>query len=126
LVVLNAILRAFFDPVASALVADLETGEHRIAAFSLQRVGVNIGWVLGTSAIAPLIAFHLPYGYLFYASALVTLLAAASMVFTPVNTMFPATLPAAVTLIALRALSLRRRSAVAALVSQSAVSEATA
>ena len=61
-----------------------------------------------------------------HAAALVTLLAAASMLFTPVNTMFPATLPAAVTLIALRALSLRRRSAVAALVSQSAVSEATA
>jgi hypothetical protein len=61
-----------------------------------------------------------------HAAALVTLLAAVSMVFTPVNTMFPATLPAAVTLIALRALSLRRRPAVAALVSPAAVSEAAA
>ena len=39
LVVLNAMLRAFFDPVASAMVADLAGGEHRIAAFSLQRIG---------------------------------------------------------------------------------------
>jgi hypothetical protein len=37
------------------------------------------------------------------------------MVLTPINTMFPATLPAAVTLIALRALNLRRRPAVTAL-----------
>ena len=61
-----------------------------------------------------------------HAAALVTLLAAVSMVLTPVNTMFPATLPAAVTLIALRALDLRRRPAVAALVSPAAVSEAAA
>lgn len=67
-----------------------------------------------------------------HAAALVTVLAAASMVVTPVNTMFPATIPAAVTLIALRTLSFLRRPAVAALrsqsalTSQSAVGEATA
>jgi len=55
-----------------------------------------------------------------HAAALVTLLAAASMVFTPVNMMFPATVPAAVTLIALRALNLRRRPAVTTLTPQPA------
>ncbi len=76
LCVLNGILRAFFDPVASAMVADLAPGERRIAAFSLQRIGVNIGWVLGTSTIGFTAVLHINYGDLFYASAFVTLLAA--------------------------------------------------
>jgi hypothetical protein len=42
------------------------------------------------------------------------------MVFTPVNMMFPATVPAALTLVALRALNLRRRPAVTTLTPQSA------
>ena len=75
LIVLNAVLRAFFDPVASAMVADLTTGESRIAAFSLQRIGVNIGWVAGTSSLALTAVFHIPFGQLFYASAVVTLVA---------------------------------------------------
>lgn len=44
-----------------------------------------------------------------YAAALVSVLAAASLILTPVDTLFPATAPAAVTLIALRALGLPRR-----------------
>ena len=76
LCVLNGILRAFFDPVASAMVADLAAGEHRIAAFSLQRIGVNIGWVFGTTALGFTRALHMTFGHLFYASAVVTLLAA--------------------------------------------------
>ena len=43
------------------------------------------------------------------AAALVTLLAAVSILLTPVNTMFPATIPAAVTLLALRSMGLPRR-----------------
>jgi hypothetical protein len=43
------------------------------------------------------------------AAALVTVLAGASTLLTPVNTMFPATIPAAVTLIALRSMGLPRR-----------------
>jgi hypothetical protein len=43
------------------------------------------------------------------AAALVTLLAGASLLLMPVNSMFPATLPAAVTLIALRFVGLPRR-----------------
>jgi MFS family permease len=75
LVILNGILRAFFDPVASAMVADLSRGEHRVAAFSLQRIGVNIGWAMGTIAPALLPGGGLAYGYLFYVSAVITLLA---------------------------------------------------
>jgi MFS family permease len=76
LCVLNGILRAFFDPVASAMVADLATGERRIAAFSLQRIGVNIGWAFGTMTLVFTRTFHIAYGQMFYASAVVTLLAA--------------------------------------------------
>ncbi len=76
LCVLNGILRAFFDPVAAAMVADLATGEHRIAAFSLQRIGVNIGWAFGTMALGLTKTLHIKFGHLFYASAAVTLFAA--------------------------------------------------
>ncbi|HEX2659239.1 MAG TPA: MFS transporter, partial [Polyangia bacterium] len=75
LFVLNAVLRAFFDPVASAMVADLAAGEHRIAAFSLQRFGLNIGWVLGSASVGITNALHLAYGQVFYISAGITLVA---------------------------------------------------
>ena len=55
-----------------------------------------------------------------HAAALVTVLAAASLLLTPVNTMFPATIPAAVTLIALRTIGLPRRPGVTALAPQPA------
>jgi len=82
LCILNNVLRGFFEPVASAMVADLSRGEHRIAAFSLQRIGVNIGWALGTIAPALLPGGEVAYGRLFYGSAVVTLLAtgAASLI----------------------------------------------
>lgn len=73
LCVLNSMLRGFVDPVASAMVGDLASGEHRIAAFSLQRIGVNIGWALG-AFLSPVL--HIPFGHLFYVSAAVTLVAA--------------------------------------------------
>jgi MFS family permease len=75
LVVLNSMLRGFFDPVASAMVADLSAGPHRIAAFSLQRIGVNIGWALGSLAPGISRALDLPFGQLFYVSAVITLVA---------------------------------------------------
>jgi MFS family permease len=76
LCILNGVLRAFFDPVASAMVADLSAGEHRIAAFSLQRIGVNIGWAFGTMALGFTRTLHVSFGHLFYISAAVTLVAA--------------------------------------------------
>jgi MFS family permease len=73
LVVINNMLRAFFDPVANALVADLAPPEQRVAAFSLQRVGTNVGWAAG-----PAVGFlggHLSYSALFYLSVPVCLAA---------------------------------------------------
>jgi MFS family permease len=74
LVVLNAVLRAFFDPIAAALVADLVAPEGRVSAYSLQRVGINIGWATGPAVAA--LAGSTPYPVLFFASAPLTLLAA--------------------------------------------------
>jgi MFS family permease len=70
LIVCNAILRAFFDPVASALVADVTPPERRVAAFALQRMGVNIGWAVGPAATG-----LASYSTLFYVAAALTLLA---------------------------------------------------
>jgi MFS family permease len=84
LMIANGMLRAFFDPVANALVADLAPPEQRVAAFSLQRVGVNIGWSLGTASHA-LAAYHV----LFYWAAgitLVAMLAVATIVEPPRST----------------------------------------
>ena len=53
LTVANAVLRGFFDPVAAALVADLAPPELRVAAYSLQRVGINIGWAAGPAVAGP-------------------------------------------------------------------------
>lgn len=74
LTVMNAVLRGCFDPVAAAMVADLAPPELRVAAYSLQRVGINLGWAAGP-AVAGL-AGDVPYSTLFYASAPLTLLSA--------------------------------------------------
>jgi MFS family permease len=71
LVVANAILRAFFDPVANALVVDLSPREQRVAAFSLQRVGINVGWTLGPASVA-----LASFSHLFYIAAGLTVLSA--------------------------------------------------
>lgn len=55
-----------------------------------------------------------------WAAALVTVLAAASLILTPADTLFPATLPAAVTLLAFRALGFLRRRTVKSLTPQPA------
>jgi MFS family permease len=73
LCVSNGVLRAFFDPVATALVADLEPAERRVTAYSLQRVGINLGWAAGPAVAA--IAAGTSYATLFYASVPVTLFA---------------------------------------------------
>jgi predicted MFS family arabinose efflux permease len=73
LIVLNSALRAFFDPVASALVADLCAPEQRVAAFSLQREGINVGWALGNASAA--LASFVSYGALFFVAGPATLLA---------------------------------------------------
>jgi MFS family permease len=73
----NGILRGFFEPLATALVADLAPAARRVAAYSLQRVGLNVGWAAGPAIAA--LAAGVGYAYLFYASAPLTLLAAAAV-----------------------------------------------
>jgi MFS family permease len=74
LTVMNAVLRGFFDPVATALVADLAPPASRVAAYSLQRVGVNLGWATGLGVATA--AAGISYPVLFYASVPLTLLSA--------------------------------------------------
>jgi MFS family permease len=77
LVVLNSVLRGFFEPLAIALVADLVPPANRVAAYSLQRVGLNVGWALGPALVW--MAAGANYSQLFFASAPFTLLAAAGL-----------------------------------------------
>jgi MFS family permease len=74
LIVANAVLRAFFDPIANALVADLTPPEQRVAGFSLQRVGINIGWSIGAASHG-----LAAYSTLFYWAAGITLAAMAAL-----------------------------------------------
>lgn len=82
LTVANSVLRSFFEPVAHALVADLSPPEKRVAAYSLQRVGINLGWGLGP-AIAALLGGH-GYAALFFWSVPVTILATIGVAAIPV------------------------------------------
>ena len=74
LTVANAMLRGCFEPAASALVADLAPPQSRVAAYSLQRVGLNVGWAAGPAIAA--LAAGVSYAQLFYAAAPLTLLSA--------------------------------------------------
>src|SRR5262249_28861653 len=75
LIVLNAVLRAMFEPAASAAVTELAGPELRTAAFGLQRIGINLGWALGPALGGTLAAAH-SYGTLFFFAAAVMLAAA--------------------------------------------------
>jgi len=83
LCVANGVLRGFFDPVASAMTADLSTGEQRVAAFSLQRVGLNIGWAAGPAVGALAQRLGVSYAQLFYLAAPVTLVSALALARIP-------------------------------------------
>ncbi|HVV81527.1 MAG TPA: MFS transporter [Kofleriaceae bacterium] len=67
--VASSSLRGCFEPVAYALVADLVKPEDRVAAYGLQRMGTNLGWAAGP-AVGALLATVMPYGAVFYVSAL--------------------------------------------------------
>jgi MFS family permease len=73
LIVSNGVLRALFEPAAAAAVTELAPPELRIAAFGLQRIGVNVGWALGP-ALGGAFA-HASYGAMFFFAAPMTLLA---------------------------------------------------
>jgi len=83
LIITNAALRAFFDPLANALVADFTPPEQRVSAFSLQRVGVNIGWSLGNATVFFAGTNPANFGTLFYWAAPITLLATLALIRVP-------------------------------------------
>lgn len=64
----SAMLRGCFEPVAYALVADVVRDEERISAFGLQRMGTNLGWAIGP-ALGGVLTLVLPYGAVFYVAA---------------------------------------------------------
>jgi MFS family permease len=63
--VVSASLRGGFEPVASAVVADVAPPDKRVAAFGLQRMGINVGWLIGPS-LGGLLATYFDYGYVFF------------------------------------------------------------
>ena len=77
LIVSNGFLRAQFEPAASAAVTDLAPPEARVAAYGLQRMGVNLGWAIGPALGAGLALFS--YGAMFFFAAPVTIFAAAAV-----------------------------------------------
>lgn len=72
--VITSGLRGCFEPVSYALVADVATADQRIAAFGLQRMGVNLGWAIGP-AMGGLLTIVMPYGAVFFIAAVGMLIA---------------------------------------------------
>ncbi len=66
--VASSALRGCFEPPAYALVADIARPDQRIAAFGLQRMGINLGWAVGPAA-GGLLAVVMPYGAVFFFAA---------------------------------------------------------
>jgi MFS family permease len=79
LAVCNGALRAFYDPIAWAIVADVSPREDRVAAFSVHRIGSSLGWVAGP--LFATIASDAQYGTMFYVCAPLTLLAPIAALF---------------------------------------------
>jgi MFS family permease len=46
-VTLLGLMAEIYRPAASALLADVVDGEHRVASFTLQRLAINLGWAIG-------------------------------------------------------------------------------
>ncbi len=80
LIVLNGILRAQYEPAASAAVTDSVAPERRVAAFGLQRMGLNFGWALGPmiggAAVGHGAGEASGYGALFFVAAGATIITA--------------------------------------------------
>jgi MFS family permease len=81
LCMVNGAMRAFYDPAASAVVAELCSRDERVAAFSLHRVGSSLGWAAGPLAVT--FAAEASYSAIFYVAAPLTLLAAGAVALIP-------------------------------------------
>jgi predicted MFS family arabinose efflux permease len=71
----SAVLRGIFEPVAYALVADIARPDQRVAAYGLQRMGTNLGWAIGP-AMGGLLAAVMHFGYVFFIAAAFLVVAA--------------------------------------------------
>lgn len=80
--VITSGLRGCFEPVSYALVADVAAADQRIAAFGLQRMGVNLGWAIGP-ALGGLLTLVMPYGAVFFIAAAGMLIA--TFVISPIQ-----------------------------------------
>lgn len=72
LLLASSLLGSMFDPASNAMVADIVGPGRRMEAYSLLRVGQNIGWTLGPLISGVMIVF-LPFSYLFAVAALTCL-----------------------------------------------------
>ena len=68
-IIVSASLRGGFEPVASAVIADLASPADRVAAFGLQRMGINLGWAVGP-ALGGLLASVIDYGLVFFCAVI--------------------------------------------------------
>lgn len=70
---LSAFAGRMFEPPSGAMIADITTGERRVEAYGLLRIGGNLGWALGPALGGFLAA--LSYASLFFVAAGVLLTA---------------------------------------------------
>jgi MFS family permease len=68
LLLVSSLLGSMFDPASNAMVADLVGAGRRMEAYSLLRVGQNIGWTLGPLISGIMIVFF-PFSWLFAVAA---------------------------------------------------------
>jgi len=70
---LSAFAGRMFEPPSGAMIADITTGERRVEAYGVLRIGGNLGWAIGPALGGFLAA--LSYASLFYVASGVLLLA---------------------------------------------------
>ncbi len=74
LLMVSSLMGSLFEPASNAMVADLVEPSGRLEAYSLLRVGQNVGWTLGPLIGGILATFS--YASLFVVTALTSLVAA--------------------------------------------------
>jgi len=100
-IIVSACLRGGFEPIASAVVADVAAPPDRVAAFGLQRMGINLGWAVGP-ALGGFLASVIDYGEVFFC-AVIPLFVSALVMARLEEPPAAASAPAAATRISLRA-----------------------
>lgn len=76
LLLVTSFLGSLFEPASSAMIADLVEPGRRMEAYSILRVGQNVGWTLGPIICGVMLAL-LPFHWLFVVAGAVNAAAAA-------------------------------------------------